>query len=100
MKKLLVLVVVILFLGGCSSGGADDRYVDGVYSDTVFLTAGTTLTFDTRGNTFSLDIINEAGEQHPMSGTVLTGRFNAGVLADGEYTFTVTGNGRFRMSWD
>jgi len=100
MKKLFVLVVVILFLGGCSGSGADDRYADGVYSDAVFLTAGTRLTFDTRGNTFSLDIVNEAGERLPMSGTAMTGRFTAWIPADSTYTFTVTGDGRFRMTWN
>jgi uncharacterized lipoprotein NlpE involved in copper resistance len=99
MKKLFVLVgiLAVLFLVGCTND--DDRYVEGVYYDTVFLTAGTWVTFDTRGNTLSLDMVNEAGERHPMAGTAMTGRFNARILADSEYTFTITGNGRFSISW-
>ena len=101
MKKLVSLICILvvgLFLVGCTND--EDRYVEGVYTDTVFLTAGTRITFDTRGNTFSLDIVNAEGERHPMAGTALTGRFSAGVLADSEYTITITGNGRFRLSWN
>lgn len=98
MKKMLVLLVVILFLVGCTND--DDRYVDGSYSDTIFLTAGTWINFYTMGNTFSLDIVNDEGERHPMAGTGLTGRFRAGILVDSEYTITITGNGRFRLNWE
>jgi len=95
MKKLFVLVV-ILFLGACSVNMGDNFFRNN-FEQTLFLYEGATVTLDTHGGRFDLEIINEAGERHPMSGSGMAGRFNAVVSTSGEYTITINGRGRFEL---
>ena len=95
MKKLFVLVV-IYFLGACSVSNGENFFRNN-FEQTLFLYEGATVTLDTHGGTFYLEIVNEAGERHPMSGSGMTGRFNAVVSTSGEYTVTINGRGRFEL---
>ena len=117
MKKLFVLVVVILFLGGCSGATRtrnanlivtetevimNTRAFDGTFSHTLFLTADTQLSFESleRGRRFDIDVTSDVDDFSPLYGNSVSGTFNVSITDDGNYTITVTGRGRFSISWE
>ena len=116
MKKLLILVV-ILFLGGCSGATRtrnanliitdtevimNTRAFDGTFSHTLFLTADTQLSVESleQGRRFDIDVTSDVDDFSPMYGNRVSGTLNVRIIDDGNYTITVTGRGRFSISWE
>jgi len=99
-------IIAVVFLVACSPNTNDtsiemnDRNFSGIETHTITLRANDVIRLNTMGNTFSILIVDESGTPTLFSGDGINGRdLRATVIEDGEYTITIEGSGRFRISW-
>jgi len=105
-------VMAIVFLVACTPNDTglvitdtsvemNDSNFSGIETHTITLRANDVITVDTKGNVFDILIVDDSGTPMPFSGNGMSGRNLSGrIVEDGEYTITIEGSGRFRVSWE
>ena len=107
----IFLIVAVSFLVACTQNNTElvitdasiemnDGKFTGVETHTVKLSANDVIIMDTRGNVFDVLIIDESETPMPFFGKGISGSNLKGtIVEDGEYTITIEGSGRFKISW-